>query len=413
MTSTVKYPSILSTYHAGPLTVAEEICAIERTYNSALFDATIFYTARLQEALLRHGAVQCGFPYADLRKDEQLPAIERFFQNYYLLLRPTAQYVDALRWLGNCCRHASRALTFEDAAFAIVYLEAFLNWYMDAVDKHTCERGNDDPQTVSLSCDERLRVVAQKIVEPGVFDFIERENLYGLLERSPSIIALAAEQLIDIAIDEQGFEEANVVLEIAEERFPERPEAIRFIQLRALYYSRKRMPEKAIEHLLTLSGKMKDYYDVETAGILAGAYKQLNDQSSLCEAHRIYLEAWETYSQRQNAYPGINAAATALWIGERARARRIAEDVRNLLLRREDALARIRPGQGSSLDYYDQVTLAEAYLITGDYDTAKLRYQRAFERWPDEQGRIKKTKEQAERHLHLRNVSDDPTQFWR
>ena len=62
--------------------------------------------------------------------------------------------------------------------------------------------------------------------------------------------------------------------------------------------------------------------DEETHGILAGIYKRLSDQdpanaSWLQRCHEVYLRGWEL-SQEMNNYLGINAASTALWLGQGA-----------------------------------------------------------------------------------------------
>jgi class 3 adenylate cyclase len=87
----------------------------------------------------------------------------------------------------------------------------------------------------------------------------------------------------------------------------------------------------------------------------------------LRDAFRFYEQA---FALSRDTFPGINAATLALLVGDRARSREIASEVRDRVLAELD-----QPGRDR--DYWRLATLGEAYLLLGDQSAAKDRYAQA------------------------------------
>jgi len=159
--------------------------------------------------------------------------------------------------------------------------------------------------------------------------------------------------------------------------------------------------EKALQSAGPLLARSRD--DDETAGIVAGVYKQLyldrgRQGEFLHKSHRAYLSGWEG-SKNSNAYLGINAAACALWLGRPAESRRLAGEVKHLLLKRMQSLGERQRLRQLEVSYWDQVTLAEAQLLLGEFAQARARYQAAFANAAKARGNIKVAADQADRLL--------------
>ena len=191
----------------------------------------------------------------------------------------------------------------------------------------------------------------------------------------PALPATAAEMLLD----GKEHDEARRLLEAA---LGESPDDLRLNQLMGLYWSRTGNLREALRLLEPLHARYLD--DGETAGITAGVYKRLwksdkSDGKWLEQSHRAYRHGWDA-SRQSNAYLGVNAATTALWLGRPEDAREIAASVRRLLQRRAAALAKHTADPDLVLNYWDHVTLAEAHLLLGEYAAARAAYVEAFAR---------------------------------
>jgi tetratricopeptide (TPR) repeat protein len=105
--------------------------------------------------------------------------------------------------------------------------------------------------------------------------------------------------------------------------------------------------------------------DPETAGILAGIYKELfkkNKQSSFALLSRdTYLK---NFLATKNYYTGINAATMSAMIMQSSKSKEIAQQIINSL-------------HADTTDYWEMVTLAEAYLLIKEKSKAVEQYARA------------------------------------
>jgi hypothetical protein len=177
-----------------------------------------------------------------------------------------------------------------------------------------------------------------------------------------------------------------------------------------LYWSRTENFVKALECLRPLLKQVE--YDDETPGILAGVYKRRWDKDQnlspeekancLKEAYRLYRKGWER-DQKPDTYRGINAATTALYLGQKDDSREIAAGVKKVLLKRRSKLLG-RGGKQLALNYWDAVTLAEAHLLLGEGDAARAAYQESVRRHADKKGNIESTSKQAALILKFQGV---------
>jgi hypothetical protein len=133
---------------------------------------------------------------------------------------------------------------------------------------------------------------------------------------------------------------------------------------------------------------------------MAGTCKRLwladkQKRDWLLKANRGYARGWES-SKKTNAYLGINAATTSLWLEKGSEARARAGEVRALLEKRRGTL-RHSDGRhgGTALNYWDLATLAEAELVSGDLDSGLERYREAFDLEPAAVGKHKVSRGQA------------------
>jgi len=105
--------------------------------------------------------------------------------------------------------------------------------------------------------------------------------------------------------------------------------------------------------------------DAETSGILGSVYKELWRTSGNIEfAHLsrdIYLDAFNRFN---DYYTGINAATMSLVSGEREKALSIAEKVAAIV-------------DHSDKDFWELMTLGEAYLLIGDAGSSVRHYAEA------------------------------------
>jgi hypothetical protein len=140
-------------------------------------------------------------------------------------------------------------------------------------------------------------------------------------------------------------------------------DALRLKQLYALSLSKSGAPLAAKDFLQPVSERHPD--DPETAGILGGIYKELFKKS---QEPKYALLARDTYlknfSITRNYYTGINAAAMSVMAGHASKGRQIAQEIIEI----------IRPDTD---EFWERVTLAEAYLLSKNSKRATELYLEA------------------------------------
>jgi hypothetical protein len=171
------------------------------------------------------------------------------------------------------------------------------------------------------------------------------------------------------------------------------PGEARLRQLVALALARSGDVERANAILAQLAAEGLD--DAETLGMLARTHKDLaqraGDESSraahLEAGFSLYERAFEGARARQSAaaaiYTGINAATMAVLMGDLARGRAVAAQVRDICEREADA------------GYWREATLGEAALILGDAASAAAHYGAASRLASGRYGDLGTTRRQA------------------
>lgn len=142
-------------------------------------------------------------------------------------------------------------------------------------------------------------------------------------------------------------------------------------RVKAIAFARTGSPETAHKLLTQLHHQLED--DLDIAAALARTYKDLGlaapqsgqRDKALSEANKLYLEAFE---KSREYYPGINAAATALWIGKGETAQELAGAVESLC---RSSL------EGDPQNYWVLATLAESLLIREEREEALSWFGRA------------------------------------
>src|SRR5262245_50743961 len=151
-------------------------------------------------------------------------------------------------------------------------------------------------------------------------------------------------------------------------------DSLRCRQLFALAVSKSGAPRMAMEFLEPIHRDQPD--DAETAGILGGIYKEIfkKDQSTAfaIRARDTYLE---NFSATKNYYTGINAATMSVLAGQSGRGKEIAREI----------IAMLNPATD---DFWERVTLAEAYLLCSEREKAINSYLMAGKMAATDWGKI-------------------------
>jgi len=299
-----------------------------------------------------------------------------------------------LRRMGNVVRHSLADASLDDVKLAIVLTRELLDWF------EALEAGAQFDQARSSLNDKIdanwgvVGVVGLLAgVEAGDPDAIEamiarREDILS----SRFLASLCAEALIACGRPR----DAEDLLAACADTFGSDQ---RHQQLFALVLSRTGRLEEAVKAADALLKRYPD--DDETAGIAGGIYKRRWDRDptqigALKKAHELYKKQWER-GKRINAYLGVNAASTSVYLGDLDTARAIAAEVVAAMAKRDAALAaaRLTPQDGGLSAYYDEVSRAEAMLVSGDAIAARKAYDNAFRTYRQYSGTIKGAKAQA------------------
>jgi tetratricopeptide (TPR) repeat protein len=370
-------------------------------------EAVILYCARILEAL-----AAAALRTVKLEPSPNVYANLDALQQYNLLPTATRHWAHALRRAGNLVRHIRSRVQPGDAELAVLFVERWLDWFFRTFRYgHQLPSLTRDGEPLGLGASASLRALL------GALEDLD-QNLHTVLRhvhaglsgdwlQTPALPAALAEMLLDCG----RHADARTVLDAALKEFPD---DLRLRLFLGLYWSRTGNLEESLRCLEPLHEQYKD--DDQAAGITAGVYKRrwLQDPSHrewLEKSQRAYRQGWER-SKKMNAYLGINAATTALWLGRPAESRQVAEEVRRLLNARIAALAERLTDPDLQLNYWDQVTLAEAEMLLGDLAAARRHYRAAFATHAEQQrANIEVSQKQLGEVLRLQGISDDVSVF--
>ncbi len=367
----------ISEFARPPLKLSDELTRMSVASHVETPEAVVLYAGRILEGLARD-ALLCiqQRPNAHVFSNLQL------LQQLNRLDIATQYWAHSLRRLGNAMRHLLAPVTLADASLATVLVERWLEWYFCrfshgmrlnslTYDGHPLAIAGTSP--LLRIVEELERQSASNSVEPvgDPLSILEEANFFT----SPVLPAV----LLETLISRGDMASACSVLERAHLHFPD---DLRLDQLAGLYHSRCGNLDEALTQLQAVHRRAPD--DEETAGILAGIYKRKwqtnsDDIASLQAAHRGYKSGWKRSGQ-QNAYLGINTAATALFLGRFNESELLARQTIQLLTSRTDLL--FSDIKRSEYAFWDQLILAEATLLGGDRKRADILYDKVGRDFP-------------------------------
>lgn len=401
-------PEVLS-FQTPHFALEDDLRHLDRVQRVQAPEAMVLYGARILEALAAE-ALQCVGLAPGNNVFDNLDTLEQF----NLVPTATRYWAHALRRTGNWVRHVRRRVRLEEADLAVLFLERWLDWYFcrfrhgRRLPSLTRDGGPLDPGRA-----RGLRALLEAVdacnADPkSPLPFREVEQGHPEFFRTPVLPALLGEMLLDRKEHAAAFS----VLAAAQQRFAD---DARLGQLLGLYWKRTGQLDEALRWMEPLYDP--DDSDGETAGILAGICKALwlrerGQTDWLKKSHQAYRHAWER-SGRANPYLGVNSATTLLWRGRPAEARRIAEGVRRLLLDRAARLAGHAAGAELAFNYWDQVNLAEAEMLLGNWPAARQAYRDAQERHPEQRGNIEVSCRQLTEILGALGRPDTADEFLR
>lgn len=328
-------------------------------------EAIVFYAGRILEATSNFCVKQF-----DLNSVSNVFANIEYINNYQLLDHMTRYWAHALRRLSNQYRHMLKPTQKVDGRIAVILLETWLDWL---INKSPLVIEPEQPfgliSSTQSELNQQFNLISQWIENKNIYEF-SQEDTTSLLEQ-PVFSSIIIEELIN----KKEMPKASKSLTIA---LQQSPNDLRLKQLNGLLLSRIDELENAEKILKELLKQAPN--DDETIGILAGVIKKLwqnGDASCFSRWGKLYLKGWEL-SKHKNTYLGINAAGYCLWNDRVEQSKTIANHIIDAFERRKTTLIEKFNYQNKSLDYWDQATLAEAYLLAGKTQQAQENYQQLF-----------------------------------
>ena len=214
----------------------------------------------------------------------------------------------------------------------------------------------------------------------------------GPWQTSSGLACAVAERLVKLGT----YDAALQVIEKVSERFPQ---ARRPQQMQALALARRgKATDLGKAQRMLASLYEREGRDPETLGLYARTfmddYNATGNAASLRKSRDMYAEAFVL--SPDNYYTGINAAAKSVFLQtdeDRALGEKYAKDVQ-----RQIGTQAI-PG-----DYWMTATVAEAHLISGNYDAAARVYAQAVEQDPNDKGSHSSTWKQASKLMAVLRV---------
>ncbi len=328
-------------------------------------EAIVFYAGRILEATSNFCVKQI-----DQESVSNVFANIEYINNYQLLDHMTRYWAHALRRLSNQYRHMLKPTKKIDGSIAVILLEAWLDWLINKSPLiNGVNQSIDLIQSIQNELNNQFHLINQWIEHKNIYEFSQQEAT-ALLEQ-PVFASIIIEELIN----KKEMPKASSSLTIALQK---NPNDLRLKQLEGLLLSRIDRLEEAEKTLISLLKQTPN--DDETIGILAGVIKKIwqnGDDTCFSRWGQLYLKGWEL-SKQKNTYLGINAAGYCLWNDRVEQSQEIANHIIDAYNQRKTVLQDVFDYQITEMDYWDQATLAEAYLLAGNTQQAQENYQQLF-----------------------------------
>lgn len=216
----------------------------------------------------------------------------------------------------------------------------------------------------------------------SILRVLDEWSSHGAASMPANVPHVAAERLL-------GMGAADAALQVLSKV----PRQKRAIQLSALAHSLLGEHDEAHGLIATQAPS------AESGGIAGGIYKRKYFDTGKRAWLRGAFEEYErAYQAEPDPYPGINVAATALWLGQHDLSCTRAAEVRKLLEAKPVA----------KRDHWHWATLGEAAMLSGDMISALDFYEKAVVLEPGHLRDIAVMRRQARRNLDALKVARDP-----
>ena len=381
------HPDVRSYLHGGYL-LDYDLKNLMHAWDASIREASVFYAARALEALSAAALDAVG-----LKGKESVFSNLTRLAEYGLTPRHTLYWAHALRRTGNAVRHACSRTSAEEEETTVAFLEYWLRWFFCVFPYGAClpdltVGGAEAPFIRDASLRRMLDMIESNRLDPQAAARDVLEGRYEKIRRAPAVLAVLAERFLDANL----LEEARQFLDWAA---AEHPQDLRLVQLRGLCYSRAGRLDEGIDILEPWYKRYRT--DDEMIGIMAGIYKRKwraspEDSQWLARSHKAYESGWK--QDRDNTYLGINAATTALFLGQTEKAESIASKVREVLTDRCRVLERLAKDGRADLNLWDRLTLVEAELLGSNFDAAADAFQQAGRDHPNATGSLAVARQQ-------------------
>jgi len=343
-----------------------DLLQLKKVIKVDAIEAIVFYSGRILEAT----SMYCVNCLGEKAKSNVFANIEYINDYKSLLDGMTRSWAHALRRLANQFRHILKATEKDDGQIAIILLDTWLTWLFNS-----SPFVNNNKHEFSLLEDTKNSMQQQF---RWVGDWLKHKDIKKInIDSNSSILKqpVFASLICEALINKKEYSKATKYLKVA---LLYHSDDLRLNQLKGLLFSRTGKLLEAESILRSLLKKFPN--DDETIGILGGVIKSLwmaGDKNKLWQWGKLYIQGWNQ-SDKRNTYLGINAAAYYLWSGDVKSCNKLAQEIVQQYSQKEKSLKNILKIKVGAMDYWDQASLAEAFLLADKPQKAEKAYKILF-----------------------------------